>query len=77
VQIRSDFFPSISLNIHIQKLFQIRLVDISYVYNRELKCIQILQAQLLEKVSALKTGRGGDYKPNHNIKMDIKKHLKT
>jgi hypothetical protein len=24
------------------------------------------------KVTALKTGGGGDYKPNHNIKMDIK-----
>jgi hypothetical protein len=42
-------FSSISLNIHLHNLFQIRLVDISYMYNRQLKCIQILLAQFLEK----------------------------
>jgi hypothetical protein len=40
------------------------------MYNRQIKCTQILRAQFLGKYPLWR--RWGDYKPNHNIKKDIK-----
>ena len=42
------------------------------MYPRQIKCIQNTTGATSRKASALKTGGGvGDYRPNHDIKMDI------